>query len=81
LLAGLDVEEKARAKSAPPRAPEGQSSGNMVQHAGKKNMNPSQTTQFKKKKMNIDEVRMATSPRSARTARERRINLGRNLPT
>ena len=26
LLAGLDVEEKARAKDAPPRAPEGQSS-------------------------------------------------------
>ena len=37
LLAGLDVEEKARAKDAPPRAPEGQSSANMMQQAGKKN--------------------------------------------
>ena len=41
LLAGLDVEGKARAKDAPPRAPEGQSSANIVQHAGKKNMKPS----------------------------------------
>ena len=34
LLAGLDVEEKARAKDAPPKAPE-QSSANVMQHAGK----------------------------------------------
>jgi hypothetical protein len=34
-LAGLDVEEKAQAKDAPPRAPEGQSSPNVMQQAGK----------------------------------------------
>jgi hypothetical protein len=35
LLVGLDVEEKARAKDAPPRALEGQSSANVMQQAGK----------------------------------------------
>jgi hypothetical protein len=37
LLAGLDVEEKARAKDASTKAPKGQSSANLMQHAGKKN--------------------------------------------
>jgi len=55
LLAGLDVEEKARAKDAPPKAPE-QSSANVMQHAGKNKQKVIQTTQFKKKKMNMDEV-------------------------
>jgi hypothetical protein len=54
LLAGLDVEEKAQAKDAP-KAPEGQSSANMMHHAGKKNYKPNQNTQFKKK-INMDEV-------------------------
>ena len=57
LLAGLDVEEKARAKDAPPTAPKGQSSANMTQQTRKKNQKgkgkAAQTTQFKKKKMNI----------------------------
>jgi hypothetical protein len=44
LLAGLDVEEKARAKDAPPRASEGQSSAKMMQQAGKKNQKSNQTT-------------------------------------
>jgi hypothetical protein len=35
LLAGLDAEKKARAKDAPPRALEGQSSANVMQQAGK----------------------------------------------
>jgi hypothetical protein len=55
-LARLDVEEKARAKDAPPRAPEGQSSANVMQQAGKKKQKANQTTQFNKKKMNMDEV-------------------------
>jgi hypothetical protein len=56
LLAGLDVEEKARAKDAPPRAPEGQSSANVMQQARKNKKNANQTTQFKKNKMNMEEV-------------------------
>lgn len=55
-MASVDVEEKAWAKYVP-RAPEGQSSANMMQHVGKKNYKPNQTTQFKKKKkMNMDDV-------------------------
>jgi hypothetical protein len=54
-LAGLDVEEKAWAKDAPPKAPK-QSSANVMQHAGKNKQKAVQTTQFKKKKMNMDEV-------------------------
>ena len=43
LLAGLDVEEKARAKDAPPKAPE-HSSANVMQHAGKNKQKAIQTT-------------------------------------
>ena len=56
MLAGLDVEEKAWTMDAPPRAPEGQSSANMMQQAGKNKQKVVQTTQFKKKKMNMVEV-------------------------
>jgi hypothetical protein len=38
------------------KAPERQSSVNMMQHAGKKNNKPNQTTQFNKKKMNMAEI-------------------------
>lgn len=59
-FAGLDVEEKARTKDAAQRAPEGQSSANMMQHAGKKVQKGKgkavHTTQFKKKKMDMDEA-------------------------
>jgi hypothetical protein len=56
-LASLDVEENARAKDAPTKAPKGQSSADIMQHAGKKNYKPKQTTQFKKNMMiNMDEV-------------------------
>ena len=55
LLASLDVEEKARAKDAPQRAPEGQSSANVMPKVGKSKQKANQTTQFKKK-MNMDEV-------------------------
>jgi hypothetical protein len=49
------VEEKARTKDTT-KVPEGQTSANMMQHAGKKNHKPNQTTQLKKKKMDIDEI-------------------------
>jgi hypothetical protein len=56
LLASLYVEENTRAKDASPRAHEGQSSANVMQQAGKNKQKSNQTTQFKKKKMNMDEV-------------------------
>jgi hypothetical protein len=61
LLASLDVEEKARAKNAPPKAPKNQSSANVMQHSGKGKYQKGkgkamQTTRFKKKKTNMDDV-------------------------
>jgi hypothetical protein len=87
LLAGLDVEEKAWAKDAPPRAPEGQSSANVMQQAGKNKQKANQTTQFKKKKMNMDEVvcfvcgETAHFTKKCKNRKGKKNQRGINLPT
>jgi hypothetical protein len=86
-LASLNVEEKAQAKEAPPRAPKEQSSANMMRQARKNKHKANQTSQFKKKKMNMDEVvcfvcgETGQFAKSARTVRARRISHDRNLST
>ena len=59
LLASLDVEEKARAKDNATKAREYHFSTNVMQQAGnKKKRKPraEQTTRFKKKKKNMDDI-------------------------